>query len=200
VTDPYATAAEYRAALDKTDTAEDAEVLLDLTSVSRWLDMEYGRFFTKDAAAVARKFYGRATTDYALRIDDLVSVTSVKSDDNDDGTAETTWAATDYQLLPLNADKGSEPRPYDHIIVPRWSTKGAFVDRRLIEITGVWGWPAVPEAIKRATIYITSIIRLEGNRGISQVTDLGTIITANPQARSLVERLGKTYSRKAFAV
>ena len=58
-----------------------------------------------------RHFYPLTTTrafdgpaDARLTVPDLISVTSLKSDDDDDGTYETTWATTDYELIPLNAE------------------------------------------------------------------------------------------------
>ncbi len=56
VTDSYATAALYRTVISKTDTGSDADIALDLQAVSRWIDLKVGRFFTMDAAPVARVF------------------------------------------------------------------------------------------------------------------------------------------------
>ena len=91
---------------------------------------------------------------------DLVSVTALKTDADADGTYETTWAATDYQLLCAdgtpNAGAGPEPRPYRRVkavgaqvfpVPGRWGT--ARTD--LVQIAGVWGWPQVPDRIRRAT-------------------------------------------------
>lgn len=193
VTDAYATAAEYRASLDKTDTSEDAEVLIDLTAVSRHIEHRTHRFFTKDASDATRVFRGSG---YAtLDTGDLVSVTTIKIDEDRDGSFadETALATTDYELLPLNAADGSEPGPYRCIGLTDYGTKHVWPAGARIQVVGVFGWPSVPAPIKAATIHITAMLRLEGNRGISQVTDLGTLITANPQARNLIEELVYDY-------
>src|SRR5581483_9366143 len=116
VTDAYATAAMYRATdRGKIDTSRDSDVDADLLAVSRYIDAQLGRFFTKDASAVARVFEG-GKSGWRLRVDDIAvnSGVIVKVDMNYDGSfsGETAWSATDFTLYPLNADKGPEPRPW----------------------------------------------------------------------------------------
>lgn len=222
VSDSYATAAEYRTGIspNKVDTSADGEILNDLTAVSRWLERRLGRFFTKDAAAVARDYYGPSAGPvypeaenpykfagaYSRTLDlgtDLVSVTTLISDDGGVGPASTTswtsWTAnTDYQLLPLNADKGPEPRPYNALYVPTYSGKLGWPPTRLVRVTGIWGWPAVPASIKRGVINLTAILRLETPTAISRVDSLGTVVSATPQARAIVDDLVRVYLRTAI--
>ncbi len=56
VTDAYATPTDYRNVVSKTDNGDDANITSDLIAVSRFLDTKLGRFFTRDAAPVARVF------------------------------------------------------------------------------------------------------------------------------------------------
>lgn len=217
ITDAYATAAEYRTGIspNKTDTSADAEILLDITAVTRYLERKLRRFFGKDAAAVARDFYARsggpiypeAENPYkfagkrsrTLDLDtDLVSITSVVVDDNGDGTPETVFTATDYQLLPLNADKGPEPSPYNALYIPEWSTQLGWPTGRMVRITGVWGWPAVPASIKRGTIQLTAILRLESPRATSTVNDAGSVIEMSKEGRGIVRELMRSYARASF--
>lgn len=211
VTDAYSDASTYRAVTDKTDTAEDAEILTDLTAVSRYLEQRLGRFFNKDASDVARDFiapydgpvFPEAENPYKysrgsrmLHIDDLSAApTSIVVDSNGDGTPETTLASTDYQLMPLNADKGAEPRPYTSIYIPVWSTQLGWPPQRIVRVTGKWGWPAVPEAIKRATIHITAILRLETPRAQATVSELGQLVQSSSQARGIIDDLTRHYVR-----
>ena len=60
VSDPYADPPTYRAVVTKSDSGSDAEVLQDLVAISRYLDRRLGRFFSKDAAPVARMYRARA--------------------------------------------------------------------------------------------------------------------------------------------
>ena len=190
VGDAYATAAEYRAAIDKVDTSEDAEVLIDLTSVTRHVEKRLaGRFFTKDAAAVVRIYKPKYPD--ILEVDDIVSVTSIKVDADLDGTYETTLTTSEYELLPRNAGDGSEPSPYTSIgrLSGSWSTSSR------VEVTAVFGWPAVPAAIKSAVIQLTAMLRLETPRAQSQVSDLGAVISVNASARNLIDNLIVDYGR-----
>lgn len=194
VTDSYSTAAAYRSFITKTDTGKDTDILTDLTTISRYLDRELGRFFTKDAAAVARTYVADAdwTTLYTA---DIVSVTSIKLDDNGDGTAETALAATDYTLIPRNAVAGSEARPYTGIEMSRTGTRAAFAAGQVVEVTAVWGWPAVPGPIARATVELTAILRLETPRAQATISEIGQLVTMSAKARNIVWDLAQIYRR-----
>lgn len=196
VTDAYATAATYRDIFDKSVNAEDPEILTDLTALSRYLDREMGRFFTKDAAPVARTFMPEGNW-RTLWVDDLVSVTTIKLDDNADGTAETALAAGDYVLTPRNAALGSEARPYTAVEMTNTGTRLYFPGHRVVEITGVWGWPAVPDAIARATCHLTAILRLETARAQAMVSEIGQLMQMSPKAMGIVDRLAEVYRRRS---
>jgi len=212
VTDSYADAATYRAVIDKSDTGEDAEILLDLTAVSRFMEKSLGRHFTRDAAGVARDFYAPSSGPiypdaenpwkYArgsrdLYIDDLSAApSSVLVDENGDGTPETAY--TTYELLPLNAAAGPEPAPYTHMRIPVWANRLAWPNGRLVRITGQWGWPAVPEAIRRACIHLTAILRLETPRSQATVSEIGQLVQMSPEAAGIVYNLQRHYGKVAL--
>src|SRR6266536_5541370 len=220
VTDAYCSVDEYRRGVSKTDTGDDQEVAADLLAVSRYLDRKLMRHFTKDAADVARVFYPRNVLSARSRpfnwaeaenpwiyggysrylfIDDLSAApTSIKIDQDADGlfTDEDALAATDYELLPSNADKGPEAKPFTCIGIPSWSTRGGFVTGQRIEIIGRWGWPSVPVAIQRATIQITAIWRLESPRATQRVDELGNSVGVSAQAKNIVDDLVREYVRR----
>lgn len=203
VTDAYATAAQYRAVIEMTDTSQDSELGDDLTAVSRYIDRKLNQFFTIDESAAARVFVGAGGRTLYLRLDDDLNPgigdtdgLTIKVDTDDDGSFadETAWAATDYELRPLNAGDGPEPRPYTQIHVPSWSSKGGWPVRSRIEITAKWGWPAVPKAIERATLHLTAILRLESGRATNRINELGTeLLDASPQAQSIIDKLLRAY-------
>lgn len=199
LSDAYSTAATYRALLSKSDTAEDPEILDDLTAVSRFLDYRLGRFFTKDAAVVARVYLPEIAT-LKLYVDDIASKTGllVKVDEDLDGlfTDETAWAATDYRLLPLNADKEPEAKPWTAIEITPWGTKTRFARRYPVEVTATFGWPAVPKAIERATVHLTGILRLETPRATSRIPEgIEAAISASPEAQRILRELAGQYAR-----
>lgn len=82
------------------------------------------------------------------------AVTAVKTDDDGDGVYETTWATTDYELLPPNA--AAEGRPYTHIRERRGGTKTLLAGANMLQITGTFGEVASatdpPDIIREATI------------------------------------------------
>ncbi len=57
VTDPYATVSQYRARIHHTDTSSDTEIADDLIVCSRYLERRLNRFYTQDAAPIARYYY-----------------------------------------------------------------------------------------------------------------------------------------------
>lgn len=213
----YATAAEYRAGISpqKSDASHDEEIENDLLAITRYINTELGRSetgFNKDAAAVTRTYMGKyagfvdpdsenpwkyARGNRLLCIDELVSVTSVQTDEDGDGTVDTSWTLnTDYQLYPLNAALGPEPRPYIALYIPDWTTQQMrWPPGRLIAVNGIWGWPAVPPAIKRACIQLTAILRLESPRATSQVNDVGAVLSTSGVAQSIIQRLMQNYAK-----
>ncbi len=86
----------------------------------------------------------------STRIDDLVSAATVATDEDGDGTYETTWASTEYLLAPYNAQADGEP--YRYIEASAAVARSFPALRRSLAITGVWGWPAVPDRVVEATI------------------------------------------------
>lgn len=135
------------------DSLDDAEILSACRAVARWIDKRYcQRHFYRITAT--RTF--EATDWYCLKIPDLVSVTTFKTDNDGDGTFETTWSTSDYELLCTNALAEIEPWPYDEInVIGQYqlpvlcgSTRG--VRRHRVQITGIWGWPAVPASVIQA--------------------------------------------------
>ena len=202
VSDAYASAATYRSVIDKSDTGEDAEILTDLKAISRYIDRKVGRFFTTDASAVARVYQA---TEYSnqpktLFIDDLVAVTSIKVDTDDDGSFsdEDAWATTDYELLPRNAADGPEARPYTEIHIPSWSSKNLW-GRHLVEVNATFGWPAVPSSIERATIHLAGILRLETPRATRQVNiGMETVVETSRQAQDIIAELVQAYGKRSL--
>ena len=130
--------------LNITGTGDDSRLRSLAESVSRMIDRYCNRhFFVLNAS---KKFDGDGSI--RLLVPDLISVdgSGLKTDDNKDRTFETTWAATDYLLLPSNADPATsgnpQSRPYTMVEVDvDAGTKGAFlVGRETVQIAGQWGW------------------------------------------------------------
>lgn len=154
-TGDYCTVSELKAELWPTgtvpDDVEDATLLNVIASVSRWIDNYTGTRFYTTAADESRYYSPKDST--ILFTDDIISVTTLQTDEDGDRTYETTWETTDYDLLPENASLNSQPY--------RWienTPQGNYLFpcmRKSVKITGKFGWSAAssqPGAIKRACI------------------------------------------------
>jgi hypothetical protein len=113
ITRGYCTLAEVKAALRLTDSIDDTLIENSVEGASRRIDGYCGRFFYQTTNAV--KFF--ASDAYRLAVPDMSSDTGlvVQTDDNGDGTFETTWTLnTDYILEPTDNDVAVTPLSKDH--------------------------------------------------------------------------------------
>lgn len=129
---------------------------------------------------------------YKLNIDPLVSVTSLAVDRDGDGVFEEPWTLnTDYQLrigpASYNLNATGILRPYRQVVVVQAGKLFPFVypfahfDR--VQVTGTWGWFAVPAEVAQATFLLAADLfkMKDAPFGVAGVTDYGvTRIQANP--------------------
>lgn len=108
---------------------------------------------------------------------DAVSVTSVKSDASGDGTFETTWAADEYELGPVERAPG---RPYTRIEAVagrRFPGYYGYGTRARVEVTAVWGWAAVPPEVEQACLIKATrlLTRMQSPNGIAGLDQFGPV-------------------------
>jgi hypothetical protein len=173
MTNPYATLAQVKAALRITDSVDDSLLEMAIESASRLIDGYTYRYFYNAGTAV-RNF--AAEDSYLVNIDDLVSISELKTTD-EIGSEYTTWNATDYQLQPVNGRQDGLNTPYTSILAVDDKLFNTLGSQALVRITGVWGWSAVPIAVTQATIIQSSRIykRLDSPLGVAGFGDLGAI-------------------------
>jgi hypothetical protein len=129
-------------------------------AVSRAIDDYCGRRFY---AATQTRYY-TANRHERLLVDDLLSITTLKTDDDSDGTFETTWTVSDYLLAPYNAQQESQPQPYWRIEVAPdgdyWFPAGT---RRGVEIAGSWGFSSsTPDVVENACLFQAALEHRSG--------------------------------------
>lgn len=181
----YAETEELRDWNSATQSTATANLERAINSASRAIDQYCQRHFYPDgtlAVPVARRFASPcgSSLDFGAFNDLADDTITVKSDATGDGTFETTWASTDYELRPLNPTAGPEPRPYTSLAAigsrtfPTATSTGRSAQ---IEITGVWGWPAVPDAVHQACLLLASRIfkRKESPEGVAGFGEFGQI-------------------------
>jgi len=108
-----------------------------------------------------------------LDVPDLVSVTTIKVDDDDDGVFETTIAATDYELDTYRTNQAGWPYEQVRLLERCWPAMGK--RRRRIEIVGSWGWSAVPSPINQAATLLALRIAQRPSAALFGVQSFGEI-------------------------
>lgn len=152
----YATVSELKASLTLTgETFADPDVTLALTAASRAIDNYCNRFFYADANANVVRYYS-AEHPRVLPINDLITLTSLAADVDGDGTFEQVWTENVHFVLePLNA--AVDGKPWIMVGVhPRGGRYFPTYQPRAVKVTGKFGWSAVPEPIKEATMVLAS--------------------------------------------
>ena len=193
----YATLAEFKSAIgigtaDNTDDTA-LQSVLDATDalIDNYTDRRQG-FGT----ATETRYYTTSDWAYVLT-DDLVSVTTLQTDDEGDGVYETTWSyPADFVLAPRN--NALDGWPYTEIDTstpaPRAFPVGVYLG---VKVLGVFGWPAVPSAVKQAALIQAGAVWSSRTSpfGVIGSQDLGGILrqtrALHPEAQVLLEQYRK---------
>lgn len=141
----YVTTAEFDSYERIGDTNDDAELSLAIDAASRAVDSYAGRQFGQVASAEARTYsaeWNPCRCVWAVDIDDLQDITGLT-------VSVAAGAITDFALKPANAV--AKGKPYTLLVVNKTSTVQPTGDTDELTITALWGWSAVPTAIKLAT-------------------------------------------------
>ncbi len=150
----YATLTALKARLGITDTTDDTILGQVLDAVSQWIDNDLGRRFYTTAADETR-YYTAGDGSLLFLDDDLLSVTTLYTDEDGDRTYERTWAATDYDLEPYNA--ALEGRPYTMLrVTPTGSYSFPAGIRKGVKLIGKFGYCATaPSAIQEGCLLLS---------------------------------------------
>ena len=190
ITNGYCSLADLKAALRVTDAIDDSLLELAIESASREIDGYCERVFYSTSAT---RVYAPHNI-YLVETDDIVSVTTVKTS-TDGLTYDTTLDATDYQLEPLNGIAGGLVSPFTQIravgdyLWPAYSPQTIFHLEASVQVVGVFGWSAVPAAIRQATVILAMRLfkRLDAPLGMIS-NDLGSMRVGrfDPDVEALV--------------
>lgn len=177
----YATLAELKAfvSIPTADTADDTALQLALDASTTQVEGFCDRVFTADSVAVTR-WYEVSDTGQ-VEVDPISTTTGlvVATDDNGDGTAETTWTLnTDYRLEPINAALATPVEPWTRLVAlgTKWFPRLRY--RPGVSVTAKFGWPAgtVPQAVKLATLIQASRLfkRKDAPFGVAGSVEFGS--------------------------
>ena len=110
------------------------------------IDNDCHRSFTA-VPSEARTFGVSRSGEFELSVPDLRTVSALKIDDDGDGVFETTIAAAGYELDKPFSDAAW---PYETIRLLDRLLPSSGRRRVRVEVTGTWGWDAVPAPINQA--------------------------------------------------
>jgi hypothetical protein len=155
--DPYASVLDLETRLGRTDDGTFADLL---DTASRAIESFTRRQFNKQTTgpvASARRF--RALDPQRLPVDDFHTVTDLAISVN--GTA---WDITDVEARPPSGIvNGQSGWPFfDLLTIARTWPPGR---RAKVTVTAHWGWNAIPEAIRQATLDVAEIMSYGGGGG-----------------------------------
>jgi hypothetical protein len=187
----YATLADIRGfgGVPAGDTGDDALLELAVEAASRQVDAYTGRTFYTDADVM------RLTATDATRVDVRPGITTttglaVATDEDDDGTYETTWTIdVGYRLEPLNAPMTGDP----------WTSLVARPGYRFpthagaVRVTATFGTGSVPAPVKQATLILAAKLwkRKDAVFGVAGSPEYGSevrILAGDRDAERLLEQ------------
>jgi len=149
----YASLQDLKTYLRITDTTDDALLQSALDSSSRQIEEQHcNRVFYPSTTATARTYYPRDA--YNVVVDDFWTTTGliVAIDTADNGSYSTVLTlTTDYIVKPTNPRVGW---PQNQIMSVNLSLPFLASRRPSVQVTAKWGWPAVPDLVRRACIQL----------------------------------------------
>lgn len=181
----YASTAEIKAALRITDTTDDTLIATAGSAATEQIDHYAQRTFT--SAGTAWRWFA-PTDDDVLIVGDLQLATIIiETSTAADGTYDTTWTATDFQL-----EGGSSSQPFTRIRAVAANRFPITTGEATVRVQGVWGWAAVPASIAQACVIQACRLfkRLDSPLGVAGFGDLGVIRVSrglDPDVAQLVE-------------
>lgn len=150
---------EHAQISDATDTAQDALIETLIDSVSHAIMVYTSREFVPPGSSpVARSFRYNGGGVLDLSPYDVQSVTQVRVDT--DTSNPTTLSADEYRLAPLPCPDGVYQQIHLRSVRVGPTTTEQFPVYRVVEVTGVWGFTAVPKNVElAANITIQYVLR-----------------------------------------
>ena len=159
----YALLDDVKDALRISDDHDDVVLAGIIESASRSIDQYCDRYFgqTGTTASPVQRLY-RATGTRQVLIDDLVTLTDLEVDYSGYAETFTSLGADGVIKQPVNAATLVPPQPFTVLLAkprtvlptpPGW-----------VRVSGVWGWPAVPQQIRDACVLQT--VRLFKSRDV----------------------------------
>ena len=181
ITNGYTTLQEVKNILRLGTAVSDDDGLLErcIESASRHIDRYCERSFT--AGSATRVF--TPNDSYLVEIDDLITLTTLKTSTDADGVFDTTWGSADYQLEPLNGIVGGVYTPYTRIravgdyLFPAVNWPESQGDAT-VQVVGLFGYAtAVPTDVIQACNFLAvrEYKRYDSPLGVAGFGEIGVV-------------------------
>jgi hypothetical protein len=146
ITNGYCTLAILKTRLGITDSTDDTTLENVVEAVSRWIDGYCRRRFYTSTNDETRYYTPQSST--MCITDDIISVSAITADDTATRAWSTTWAATDYDLMPYNST------PYLYIATtPSGKYRFSPGITKFLKVVGKFGYAATePDAVNEACL------------------------------------------------
>lgn len=168
----YATTAELREYVTRDgSTVDDTFLALALTAGSRAVDRACNRQFGSVTPVQARKYsavWDRRRCRWVISVDDLMDATGLT-------VAVEAGTITPTVLQPVNAPQTG--KPWTRLVVdPDATVRPTGLEEDEVTVTALWGWTAVPNTIKQATLLQASRIikRRDAPFGVAGSPEMGS--------------------------
>ena len=187
ITNGYTDLATLKLSLSITDSVDDTWLEICVTAASRAIDNFTERVFYQVSESRVYVPYDN----FLVEIDDLATLTTLKTSTNVDGVFDQTWGTNDRQLEPLNGIAGGIPSPTTHIraVGDYWYPTAG--QEATVEVAGTFGWPAVPDAVEQACILQSAryFKRADSPMGVAGFDSMGVVRLAriDPDIATLLE-------------
>ena len=132
----YASIADLKGILGVTSTTDDIVMRKILEAASRSIDSYCNRIF---AVQSTTKYFDGAVE---LYVPDLLSITTLKTDEDGDYDYDNTYAATDYILYGVGIEDTLNTYPKTRIVIDPNGDYSSFASgyKKGVQIAGVWGY------------------------------------------------------------
>jgi len=168
----YAVTADLAAYERIGDSADDAQLALAITGASRAIDHATNRQFGVTAATEERTYdacWSPSRSLYVADIDDVMTAVGLVVT-----VSGSALASSAYELTPTNA--AAKSRPWTRIATASATSRTLGTGPPQILVEATWGWTAVPDTIKQATLLQASrfFTRREAPFGVAGSPDIGS--------------------------
>jgi hypothetical protein len=182
--------------IDSGDVVDDAQLALAVSSSSRSIDLTTHRQFGQVSPAESRIYTPRWDSSrcrWVVEIDDLMDATGFTLN-------IAAGAITQYALEPLNA--AQRGRPWTRLVISKDSTIKPKGEVGEVTALGKWGWLAIPETVKAATLVQASRFnkRRDAPFGVAGSPESGSEIRLLAKVDPDVAVMLAPYIRRRLAV